>query len=109
MVDGAADLVGASDIGGTDAGDRHSVLLVVVLGLEFVEDLVHGVLVAAVAEIVLGDRSVAEMFLHAVDGERAGVDHAVDSEELRGLETIVHAQDVELGGDVRRVFAAQKI
>src|SRR3954451_15265050 len=63
----------------------------------------------AVAEILLGDYAVAVEFLLAADRERTGVDDAGDPEDARRLEAIVHAEDVELEGEARRLLAAEQI
>ena len=100
---------GPVTLAGRIAGDLHAVLLAVVLRLPLVEDLVHRVLHVAMAKIVLGDHAVAEEFLFAVDRQRAGIDNPVAAGEARRLEAVVHAEDVELEGDPRRVLAADQI
>src|SRR5205085_5284008 len=45
----------------------------------------------------------------AANRKRAGIDHPVDAGEARRLEAIIHAEDVELEGDPRRVLAAEPI
>src|ERR1700730_2051892 len=71
VIRGAPDLVGAGDVGGADARDRHRVVLDVLLRLKLVEDLVHGVLARAVWGIVLGRQPVAEVALLPAHRDRA--------------------------------------
>ena len=109
MIDRADDLVRTRDVGGPDRGDLHPVLLAVILRLPFVEDLVHRVLHMAMAEIVLGDEPVAVEFLLAADRERTGIGDPVAAGEACRFEAIIHAEDVELERDARRVLAAEPI
>ena len=106
MGHGAALLVVAGDHGRTDADDVHAVGPVELRRLELVVALVHGVDVAAVCGVVLGEGAVAEVALEAADGEGAGVDDAVDAAEARRLEAVVHAEEVQPEGEVRGVLAA---
>ena len=87
----------------------EAVFLAVILRLPFVEDFVHRVLHMAVAEIVLVDDAVAIKMLLAADRERTGIGDASDPAQPRRLEAIVHAEDVELERDPRRIFAAKEI
>ena len=61
------------------------------------------------AKIVLGHHAVAEEFLFAADRQRAGIGNPVAADEARRLEHVVHAENVELEGDLRRVLAADPI
>src|SRR6266581_4513054 len=105
VVDGAADLVRPGDIGRTHADDRHAVVLDVLPGLELVEDLVHRVLAGAVHRIVLVHQPVAEVTLLTAHRDRARVDDALDAGQARGLEAVVHAEDVEAHDLVRVALA----
>ena len=105
VVDGAADLVRPGDIGRTHADDRHAVVLDVLPGLELVEDLVHRVLAGAVHRIVLVHQPVAEVTLLTAHRDRARVDDALDAGQARGLEAVVHAEDVEAHDLVRIALA----
>src|SRR5215472_12132436 len=67
VIDRADDLVGAGHIGRADRSDLHPVFFAIVLRLPFVEDLMHRVLHVAVAEILLGDHTLAIEFLFAAD------------------------------------------
>ena len=55
------------------------------------------------------DDAVAVEFLLAADRQRAGIGDPVAAGEPRRLEAIVHAEDVELERDARRVLAAEEI
>ena len=95
MVGGAAHLVRPGDIGRPDARDGHPVVFVEHFGLEFVENLVDGVLADAVGGVVLGGGAVAEVGLLPADGHGAGIDDAVHAQQPAGFEAVVHPQDVE--------------
>ena len=69
----------------------------------------HRILDVAVTEIVLGHDAVAVEMLLAADRQRARKHDPVDPAQARRLEAIVHADDVELGRDMRGVLAAEKI
>ena len=106
MVGGSPHFVGPGHVGGPDAGDGHAVDLVELLGLELVEPLVHGILAGAVHRVVLIDHPVAEVGLLSADGDGAGVGHPVHPGDTGRLEAIIHAQDVQLHGEMGRVVAA---
>src|SRR3989449_9988883 len=97
----STDLVGPGDVGGAHARDRHAVVLDVLAGLELVEDLVHRVLARAVRRIVLVHQPVTEVALLAAHRDRARVHHTLDAGQARGLEALVHAEDVPAHDPVR--------
>ena len=66
-----------------------------------VENLGGGVDAGAHAQVVLVEGAVAEEGLTAVNGERAGVGHALDIAHARRLEAVVHAEDIQPHGVVR--------
>src|SRR2546427_4000588 len=90
----AADFVRAGDVGGAHARDRHRVVLDVLLRLELVEDLVDGVLARAGGRVVLGHLPGAGGALLPPHPDRARGDHALGAAHPRGLEAVVHPQDV---------------
>jgi len=101
VIGGAPDLVGAGDVGGAHARDRHRVVLDVLLRLKLVEGLVDGVLARAVGRIVFGRRPVAEVALLPAHRDRAGVHHPLHPSQARRLEAVVHPEDVEAHDLVR--------
>ena len=65
-------------------------------GGEVVDGLGHAVDVDGVGEVVLVDGALAEGVLDAVDGDGAGVDHALDTCPAGDLEHVVGALDVDV-------------
>src|SRR5262249_10571504 len=99
VVNRADNLVRSGDVRRADRGDLHAVLFAVILRLPFVEDFVHRILHMAMPEIVFGNETVAEEFLFPRHRQRTRISNAVDTGEPARLETIIHAENVELERD----------
>jgi len=63
----------------------------------------------AVSEIAFIDAPVAVEFMLARHRQRTCISNSIDTGQPGRLETIVHAENVELERHARRVIAAEKI
>ena len=94
MVCRTANFVGSSHVGRANAGNGHPVDVVELLGLELVEPLVHGVLVAAMHWCIFVNGYIPEVGLRAANGNGTGVSNPVYATDTSRFKTVIHAQDV---------------
>ncbi len=108
MVGGTPHLIRPGHVGGANPGDGHSVDRIVLVGLELIENLMHGVLANPILGVVLVNQPLAELGLLAAGGQGAGIHHPVHTTDPGRLKTVVHTQHIQLHGEVRGVVPASQ-